>query len=107
MSLAHRYDNAPNITIPEDAWQETGGYGNDETDTASRLLTPIYINGLMMHLEAYALVPNDDEPSPEQRLIDDEADDAFGKLVGECGFPISTVEIKGRAYVLIATPSGA
>lgn len=90
--------NHPTITIPDEAWAKSG---SDEDET-SRLLATLIINGVHMHLEAYALKPDQDE----QTFADPEFSD-----VDECFFRITDtatekVTIMGREYVLLATPYG-
>jgi hypothetical protein len=46
-----------NLTIPDDAWQETGWDGPENAD---RLLAQVCINGTMHHLEAYRAEVDDD-----------------------------------------------
>jgi len=93
----------PTITIPDEAWQETGPTEDDapdKHDPRSRLLTTIVINGTLMHLEAYALVDGD-----EQRFTSyfEEEDLAFFALTDSA---VETTEIRGRTYALVATPHG-
>ena len=88
----------PSITIPDDAWRDTGG----DDDPSSRLLASFTINGVMMHLEAYAVKPLAG-PNDEFRLVDADADEALGLLIGD-GFPTDTFERNGRSYAFVATP---
>ena len=89
------------LNFPPDMWEQTG----DEDDPAARLLTSFSINGCMFHLEALAVTEHErDGERTEQRY-----DDAPGWIMTAIedsadGRPVSTVEMQGRKYVLIATP---
>lgn len=90
------------INIPPGMWEETGSDDEDHKDPRARLLASITINGLPMHLEAFAVVEVDG--------IQMAADPAFQRDVEalqdmqDCAF--QTVEIAGRDYILVATPHG-
>jgi hypothetical protein len=90
------------IDIPEGAWEETG---SDEMPW-SRLLAQITINGCPMHLEAYAL--KDDDDAGVQLVADEWFDEEFEHYNAaqriSSGFAQTT--IRGREYVLFATPHG-
>ena len=45
------------LTVPDDAWQETGWDGPENSDC---LLAQVCLNGTMHHLEAYRAVIDDD-----------------------------------------------
>lgn len=103
-------DAAP-IVIPDDAWQQTGGYIEDaegKPDESARLLATIEINGTPMHLEAYAIKcgPRDEPEEDGVALVDADADEAVCSIIGDGGWPPMLTTIMGREYVLIATPFG-
>jgi hypothetical protein len=87
----------PSITIPEHAWQEC----EEDATCPSRLLTPITINGQSMHLEAYEIEKRTDDLI---HLADEDVDKAYG-LIQSDACP-QTIELRGKRYVLIATPYG-
>lgn len=88
---------AVRIDIPDDAW-EADCIGVDGPD---RLLTTINVNGLYMHLEAWHVRP--DERGDQVCEFDDEAFGLLHTAVGADG-SFSTVTIRGREYILIASP---
>lgn len=92
----------PSITIPDAMWRATGDSMRPH-DPNCRLLARIEVNGTPMHLEAYAVEYDKNEG---QHVFDEDADIAFGKLVGDDGFPLTTTTINGREYALVATPFG-
>ena len=87
------------ITIPDDEWEPTGDYLGDPK---KRLHAQFDLNGVPMHAEAYQVVHRSDG----QRLLDEDADGALGKLVGDGGFPVMTHKIGRRAYVVLIFPFG-
>lgn len=101
-----KFDDRPVIEIPDAVWEETGDYANgngEDLPSWSRLLTSITINGTPLHLEAYALQQRDDD---EQHIMDDDVDQNLGRIVGDDAWPLTPTEIRGREYILIATPFG-
>ena len=96
------------ITIPEDQW-ELIGFDDDGNENASRLLATIKINGTQFHLEAVEVREGErrssvDVDAPEQEYVD--APDWIQEAIAASadGEPVQTITIKGREYVLIATP---
>lgn len=87
------------ITIPDDAWEPNTALG----DGRARLLTKLTINGVPLHLEAWALEDEEDEDGVRHALVDDDDLDRLVEAVGADG-PFRTLEIGGRDYVLVATP---
>jgi hypothetical protein len=87
----------PSITILDHAWQEC----EDDPTCSSRLLTTIVINGQSMHLEAYEIETRTDDLI---HLADEDVDKAYG-LIQSDACP-ETIELRGKRYVLIATPYG-
>jgi len=112
----------PTITIPEDAWTESGepptciltgadGESADDCttheheedgDQRSRLTTTIVINGTMFHLDAYEVR---DGAGGYQEAVQG-GDNDLNHYAGAAGAdgPFSTTTIDGRQYVLFATP---
>lgn len=88
------------LHITDDEWENAGA---DTDDPASTLLTTIIINGTPMHLEAIAVLPPDEHGIV--RAAGDRDDDlaAIHGAVGADGGWTQTT-IRGREYVLIATP---
>lgn len=86
------------LTIPEDVWRE-----NDALDVPETCLTAtITINGCEMHLEAWAVEDVGDRQLTadlgySQALVD-------LRLAVNADSPFYTITIKGRPYVLVATP---
>lgn len=105
----------PRITIPEEAWQPVGN-SNDAADPRCHLRTLIQINDTTLHLDAYAVEylnernerivasKTDAGPTILQHASDDDVDIALGHLVPDASWPLSTTNISGRNYFLIATP---
>ena len=99
------------ITIPEDQW-ELIGFDDDDNENASRLLAIIKINGAYFHLEAVEVRAgkpihphaNIDVEFPTQEYVD--APDWIQVAIDASsdGDTVQTITIKGREYVLIATP---
>lgn len=90
---------AANLTIPDDVWQDTKA---DEDGSAPRLLTTLVINGLHMHLEAVAV----EMTAGFQTTANAEEDERFGDLHSGAGGdgPFHTTTIRGREFVVFATP---
>lgn len=102
-------DTCLRITIPDDAWEETGsGSGTPEAereegdDPRSRLLTQLNINGCPMHLEAYAVKPDTDI----QEAADPTFADDIERLQAMQDARFVTTTIREREYILVATPHG-
>jgi len=117
------------VTIPDDLWEESGEPGSE----GSRLLCQIVVNGCVLHLEAYAIAweqtdrhshsadldahvwqpvrvlraSPDEECNGVQMAADPEWDETIGyvqqAIYGDGAW--DTVFIRGREYVLFATPS--
>lgn len=91
------------IDVPEDAWEDSG----DEEDPKARLCVQIEINGCPMHLEAYAVAYGEKTETSygEQHFADgctfEDCEHGFYSFVEGAA---RSIEIKGREYVLIATP---
>jgi hypothetical protein len=87
------------ITIPASAWEEAG----DENDRRNRLLTTLVVNGVSLHLEAWAVRR---DRSGVQYFACDPAreceDRIYEAVAADGGF--STLRIRRRAYAIIATP---
>lgn len=108
------------LNIPDSAWKPTGHYINDGADPAAQLKVTILVNDTPMHLEAYAIEYRDhrgniltdaqieefQEFGCEPHLVDKDADEAMGRLIGDTSYPPKITTIAGRGYVLIATPYG-
>ena len=102
MSKARREDIKIRIKVPDAAWEPTG-LARDET---ARLMAirDLSICNLYCHLEAIAVKENDQgiqeaaDPEFQSNL------DGMYLVCDECG-AFNTVEINGRDYVLVVTPS--
>jgi hypothetical protein len=90
---------AVSITIPTTAWEPVGAYLGDPK---RRLLARLELNGVAMHAEAFQV----ERRSDGQHLVDEDADIALGKLVGDGGFPVMTHTIGRRKYVVLISPCG-
>ena len=95
------------LTIPFAQW---GQIGND-SDPTQRLLAHIVVNGCDLHLEAIAVIENDDAEFIEDRQVfscsDGNQYDSRATLAirESADFePVQTAKINGRNYALIATP---
>lgn len=87
----------PEITIPDDAWEDTG-----VDESGSRLLAHIRINGVDLHLEAYeAHEPDAKGQKFVNTLFEDEEHAVLDTFVDGAA---RTQTINGREYVLVATP---
>lgn len=102
-SPANTTENAlqTSISVPDSEWKLSGEYLDDPH---RRLLAHIVICGTSMHLEAYEAIRRSDEDGGGIRLYDDDADRALSIFVGEGGFPNDTTTIRGREYIIVATP---
>lgn len=91
------------LTIPDDAWEETGWDAGDEG--RDRLLAQVCIGGTMHHLEAYRVEDRDDgfvclaNPDMEASLMPTLQELYSG------GY--ETVTIRGSQYVLFMFPHAA
>jgi hypothetical protein len=85
------------LTIADDAWLVAG----HDDDPHARLLTVLRVNGCDLHLEAWAVEV--DRDGVQRHPQDDEGLGALHAAIGAGGH-FDTVEIAGRAYVLLATP---
>lgn len=87
------------VFVPESAWQESA-------DGPAHLLAQLSVNGLPMHLEAWEVAdfPVDGGASTEQRAVDRDEDLAmiFNAVAADAAF--RTLTVRGRTYVLVATP---
>lgn len=86
----------PQVTIPDDAWKDEDGNGH-------RLLAQIRVNGIGFHVTAIAVCEGDDGvqhacDADEEWELDAIAD------IGRAGGAWQTLTIKGREYVVFATP---
>lgn len=85
------------ITIPEHAWESF--------DDGDHLVAAISINGTNMHLEALAVVTQragHDIPV-NTSLVSDKYERAILDIIAEENSVVHTT-IRGREYVLVATP---
>ena len=75
---------------------------DDESKPCSRLLGELRFDGVSHHLEAIEVEDRDGT----QCAVDSAWDDMLTEYVTATGAdgPFSTVEIRGRAYVLLMTP---
>lgn len=94
------------VVVPEDAWEDSG----DAEDPNARLCAQIQINGCPMHLEAYAVEYGEKTETTygEQHFADgctfEDCEHGFYSFVEGAA---RSIKIKGREYVLIATPHQA
>jgi hypothetical protein len=107
------------LTIPEEAWEETGP---DDHAKWTRLYTRLHINGALLALEALAVEFGDDpddkdsygihavrvpcetgDPDPKNvyRPFEDELDARY--LIAGEGASFDGLMIRGRHYILVAT----
>lgn len=93
--------NPPAIAGAAIIWTECG----DESDPSARLLAHIRIAGLDMHLEAWAVTTDAD--GMQQATEETRRAEEFDQLCTMMDTTFETVEIRGRQYILIATPYGA
>ena len=91
-----------NITIPDDKWQAVGS----DKDRSARLLTGITINGLDLHLEAWAVEPRSEAQFRDAVAVDPSVREGLTLFQNEMDCAFRSVEINRREYVLIATPYG-
>ena len=101
----------PQVNVPSSAWRNAG----DETDPRARLLATLQVDcspvgSVLLHLEAVAV-----DETPHARGKQSPADGSywtgsdFDAVAGAVGVgledgPWDTLTIRGREYVLIATP---
>jgi hypothetical protein len=102
--VGERVDDTIHLTIPDDAW----GLAGPNYDRAARLRLTLSIGDCSLHLEAWALMPQDEEAGGDPDRLQELADradslDHLANAVGARG-PFETHEIAGREYVLVATP---
>lgn len=102
----------PNVLIADDAWQPTGpdpvSDGSRPADT--RLLARMNINGTPMHLEAYQVKEAEKGgyySGGEQIAADEHFDDDVGTLQSMQDATFQTTELRGRTFILVATPHGS
>lgn len=97
------------VRIHDHEWEEAG----TAKDLRAHLVASgVTINGCPMHVEAWAVKMVRREPDglgaggDFQTTVERESDEAFGHLwpLTNADGPFQTVEIEGRAYVLVATP---
>ena len=90
----------PAIDVPEDAWRDAD---YDETaPSGHRLVAAIVVNGTPMQLEAYLVDP---EADPQRTVVHDETVALIHDAVA-AGSRWQTTDIRGRPYLLVATPLG-
>lgn len=92
----------PQVQIFDEQWQENG---SDDKPWA-RLLVTLYINGVACHLEAIA-VEEDSENDIGMQCACDTDDESTLDALAEAASPSGqwdTMEIRGREYVVFATP---
>ena len=88
------------VHIPDDAWEATG---SSEDDLETRLLAVLCINGTHHHLEAHEVKISEDD-------IQEVKDSTFESnyegmcMASEPDGRYQTTEIRGKEYVLVATP---
>jgi hypothetical protein len=87
------------ITIPADQWEPAGP---DEDPLASLAGPNLVINGLSMHLEAWAVVNDDEKFTQDPVVADDEYNLLHAAVHADGSF--NTVRIGGRDYILVASP---
>lgn len=86
------------VAVPDHAWQ-VADY-DDEAPPEHYLLASLVLNGTAMHLEAFLVAPGSD---PQRTYASDEALTVIAHAMGADG-PWETTTVRGREYVLIATP---
>ena len=107
--LAQIIEGTLALNLPEDLWEEVGLAG----DPGARLLFTLALGDLSMHFEAWAL-ETDPDVDPDEPNADDgegvqelaEGGDALDQLALAVGAtsPFETTVIRGREYVLVASP---
>lgn len=90
-------DDWPAVTIPASHWEET----TDGVEPRSRLLANIVINGLPLHVEAWAVELVDGLQESLTAFPDDL--DHLDNIAGP-DKPFMTTKIEGQEYVLVAYP---
>jgi hypothetical protein len=93
-----------NLTIPDDAWEETG-WGDPAIDGRDRLLAQVVISGTPHHLEAYRAIEDD---GGYVRLANDAMEDErmpVLQAVYDGGYSLTT--IRGETYVVFMFPHAA
>lgn len=107
------FDATGRITIPDSAWRETGEHLEDQTGKKlswARLLCTIDLttdaSKTRLYVEAYAVEERMVDGKCEQHVLDDEVDNHLSGIVGSDAWPLATTTIRGREYIVIATPSG-
>jgi hypothetical protein len=96
------FENPERIIIHDDAWDDASAT-DDDLPIGTRLLAPIIVNGIRLHVEAYEVKTDGG--------VQEIADPNFqAEWEAACTFnqnsAFETVTIRGREYVLIATPYG-
>lgn len=86
------------LTIPDDAWRDAA-YDSD-APPGHRLKTTLVVNGTALNLEAHLVVP---EADPQRTYAGDDDIALVHHATGGDG-PWHTTLIRGRRYVLVATP---
>jgi len=88
----------PTLTIPDDAWDETGPEGYEHT----RLTGPtLWINDTPHHVEAYEMTVIKDEQREHPNGYG-ETHEIYSALAGEG--PWLTIEVRNRTYAVIIAP---
>ena len=93
----------PRVEIPEHLWEEGGDDGADGGSTSDRLQCAVYLNGVPLHLDARAAVVGADGIqafAPGAYPADQ--DPLWEALGGDREY--FTLEIRGRDYVVFASP---
>lgn len=89
------------LIIPDDLWRPDSDYLGIG-DPYARLRADITINGTPMYLEAYAVRQN--PPHDEFELLDPAVNDMLDDLVGDAAYPLATILVAGREYLVLGIP---
>lgn len=89
--------STPRISLDDFEWQDDSEHGDK-----SRLLGSLQIGAhFRMHVQAYEVTEDQDHVQQYRGSYGEDADQV-NAILGECAW--DTIDIEGRAYVLIATP---
>lgn len=97
----------PAIDVPDDAWEPAGDSDGDWEPTALHLPGGIWINGTRLHLTAIEVTePPTDGSSYLQSATDPGRREVVDAVytISAASSPMTTTEIGGRSYLLVATP---
>lgn len=91
--------DAPRLIIPDSAWEENGYPGDDK----SRLLTTVWLNGMLCHVDAIRVVVKNGLMEAEEPMWEDEFDALYLAAHADGHFHTTTIGDWGE-YVIFVSP---